>query len=149
LQRRAHLPCGARGAASRSPTCVGEPAEIAVRVAEAGRATRRAATWNGRSPVAATPCASCSTPDVGERKETVSSASAPTTRTARTRRRTMDPALPGKRSGPRERRTDEPSTATRAVRSRDDTSPRVSRLAGEPTGELLLSSARSSFIGCS
>src|SRR4029077_13283330 len=64
---------------------------------------------------------SCSAPLVGERNEIVSSARAMMTSTARTIRRTMVFRPREKRPGPRERRTDEPSTATRAVRSRDAT----------------------------
>src|SRR5204862_2275343 len=76
---------------------------------------------NGRSADAPYPWTSWSAPEVGERKEIVRSASAPSTSTARTARRTIAfRPLPEKRSD-LERRTDEPSTATRAARSRDAT----------------------------
>src|SRR4051812_113202 len=67
--------------------------------------------------LAPVPCASCRTPDVGERKEIVRRASAPSTSNASTTRRTTAlRALPAELFLDLERWTDEPSTATRAVR---------------------------------
>src|SRR5665213_1476370 len=67
--------------------------------------------------LAPVPCTLWSAPEVGERKEMVSSASAPSTSSASTRRRTTAlRALPAACLLDLERWTDEPSTATRAVR---------------------------------
>src|SRR5580765_7333618 len=67
--------------------------------------------------LAPVPCTLWSAPEVGERKEIVRSASARTTSTASTTRRsTALRALPAACLLDLERWTDEPSTATRAVR---------------------------------
>ena len=75
-----------------------------------------AATSNGRSADAPYPCASWRTPEVGDRNEIVSIASATITRIARTARRTIAVRTRDGYGLGFERWSEEPSTATRPER---------------------------------